>query len=293
MPRPCRPPPPDVAGQHQQQRDHEHRGADDVDLRRDAPLGGAPHVHRERDGVPELKFVMMKSSNDSENASSAAATMPGQHQRQRDPAERLPLAGVQVHRRLLQPRVHPGQPRLDRDHHERHAEHHVRDDDRSRSRAARRRRRTAPAATCPSPAPGVAIGRKISRFVADRPRKRCRTSANAISVPRMVATTRGDEPDLRRCAPPRRTCRPAPHGSVQLSRVNCVEVVRQPARRLVERQRDHHGDRQEQVAEHQQRRRPSPSGRRASARRVHLRPPRPCRPGGRRRRPAPGSSPSA
>ena len=27
--------------------------------------------------LPALKFVMMKSSNDSENASSAAATMPG------------------------------------------------------------------------------------------------------------------------------------------------------------------------------------------------------------------------
>jgi len=34
---------------------------------------------------------------------------------------------------------------------------------------------------------GVAIGRKISRFVVDRPRKRCRTRANEIIVPRTVA----------------------------------------------------------------------------------------------------------
>jgi hypothetical protein len=35
---------------------------------------------------------------------------------------------------------------------------------------------------------GVAIGRKISRFVAARPLKRCRTSANEMSVPSRVAT---------------------------------------------------------------------------------------------------------
>ena len=36
---------------------------------------------------------------------------------------------------------------------------------------------------------GVAIGRKISRFEAALPRKECRTRANAISVPRTVAST--------------------------------------------------------------------------------------------------------
>ena len=36
---------------------------------------------------------------------------------------------------------------------------------------------------------GVAIGRKISRFEADRPRKECRTSAKAIRVPSTVAST--------------------------------------------------------------------------------------------------------
>src|SRR3954470_3157501 len=34
---------------------------------------------------------------------------------------------------------------------------------------------------------GVAIGRKITRFEAPRPRKVCRTRAKAMSVPRMVA----------------------------------------------------------------------------------------------------------
>ena len=41
----------------------------------------------------------------------------------------------------------------------------------------------------PSTISGVDIGRKISRFVTPRPRKRCRTIASAISVPRTVATT--------------------------------------------------------------------------------------------------------
>ena len=43
---------------------------------------------------------------------------------------------------------------------------------------------------------GVAIGRKMNRLVAERPRKRCRTSANAISVPRTVATSGGQQADL-------------------------------------------------------------------------------------------------
>ncbi len=99
--------------------------------------------------VPALKFVMMKSSNESENDSSAAATMPGKHQRQRHPPERLPLARVEVHRRLLQPRVQPGQPSLDGDHDERHAEHHVRDEDRPETKRYTGRRRRGPAATSP------------------------------------------------------------------------------------------------------------------------------------------------
>ena len=36
---------------------------------------------------------------------------------------------------------------------------------------------------------GVAIGRKMTRFAVLRPRKLCRTSAKAISVPRTVAST--------------------------------------------------------------------------------------------------------
>ena len=40
----------------------------------------------------------------------------------------------------------------------------------------------------PSTISGVDIGRKTSRFVAPRPRKRCRTMARAMSVPRAVAT---------------------------------------------------------------------------------------------------------
>ena len=40
----------------------------------------------------------------------------------------------------------------------------------------------------PSTISGVDIGRKMSRFVAARPRNPWRTRASAISVPRIVAT---------------------------------------------------------------------------------------------------------
>ena len=43
-----------------------------------SPRWAAPHTNIGKVTVePELKFVMMKSSNDSEKASSAPATMPG------------------------------------------------------------------------------------------------------------------------------------------------------------------------------------------------------------------------
>ena len=41
---------------------------------------------------------------------------------------------------------------------------------------------------------GEAIGRNVNTLATDRPRKRCRTSANAISVPRMVATSVASSP---------------------------------------------------------------------------------------------------
>ena len=41
---------------------------------------------------------------------------------------------------------------------------------------------------------GEAIGMKISRLADPRPWKRCRTSAKAIIVPRMVATTVASSP---------------------------------------------------------------------------------------------------
>ena len=40
----------------------------------------------------------------------------------------------------------------------------------------------------------MAIGRKMSRFIVERPANSCRTSANAISVPRIVATTVASSP---------------------------------------------------------------------------------------------------
>ena len=194
-----RPPPPVVLGaQHQQQRDHEHRRADDVDLRRDAALGGAPDVHREGDRVAGLKFVMMKSSNDSEKPSSAAATMPGNTSGKRDPPERLPLAGVEVHRRLLQRRSSPASRALTVT---------TTNDTQNitcaitivQKPSCRRSpgRRTAPAATSPSPSRAWPSAGRSAGWSPTRPRNRCRTSANAISVPSTVATTVARKPICR------------------------------------------------------------------------------------------------
>ncbi len=49
----------------------------------------------------------------------------------------------------------------------------------------------------PSTISGEAIGRKMNRFVAARPRKRCRTIANAIKVPSAVAITVATRPIRR------------------------------------------------------------------------------------------------
>jgi hypothetical protein len=46
----------------------------------------------------------------------------------------------------------------------------------------------------PNTTSGVAIGRKIKRFVAERPRNLCRPNAKAISVPKIVAVTVASSP---------------------------------------------------------------------------------------------------
>ena len=79
--------------------------------------------------APELKFVMMKSSKDSANASRAPADDARGDERQGDPPERLPLVRVEVHRRLLQAWVQAGDPGLDGDDDEADAEHDVGDHD--------------------------------------------------------------------------------------------------------------------------------------------------------------------
>ena len=174
--------------------DEEHGRADHVGLRRDAALRRTPRRTSGRcSPSPELKLVMMKSSKDSANASSAPASDARRDQRQGDPPEGLQLVGVEVHRRLLEPRVQARDPRLHGDHDEADAEHDVRDDDRPEARGCIRRLRNSASSEAPSTTSGVAIGRKISRLVAARPRNRCRASANAIIVPRTVAIERGEQ----------------------------------------------------------------------------------------------------
>ena len=69
---------------------------------------------------------------------------------------------------------------------------------------------------------GVAIGRKISTLIPDRPRNRCRTSANAIRVPSTVATTVARKPicTLRTTAS---HMSEVAHGCRQLSSVNSLK----------------------------------------------------------------------
>ena len=71
----------------------------------------------------------------------------------------------------------------------------------------------------PSTISGVDIGRKISTFVAPRPRKSWRTSASAISVPSTVATSVEMSADLERLDRPRRGVPGMASQFIQLSSV--------------------------------------------------------------------------
>ena len=70
---------------------------------------------------------------------------------------------------------------------------------------------------------GVAIGRKISRLVPVRPRKRCRASANATIVPRIVETIVARTPILR-LLPRALQTSGCPHGFVQFPVVKPRQV---------------------------------------------------------------------
>ena len=69
---------------------------------------------------------------------------------------------------------------------------------------------------------GVAIGTNTSVFAAALPRKRCRTRAKAIIVPRMVATSVDSAP-IRRDTPSASHTPWAPHGSAQCLSVGGLE----------------------------------------------------------------------
>src|SRR5690606_2163183 len=71
---------------------------------------------------------------------------------------------------------------------------------------------------------GVAIGRKISRLVVARPRKRYRTSENAINVPRMVDTMVTIRPTHNEFTTDGHTSG-APHGFSQLSKVKLFQTM--------------------------------------------------------------------
>ncbi len=83
---------------------------------------------------PATKYVITKSSIESANPSSAALRIAGASERQRDLAERRPLVGAEIHRRLLEVAVEVDQPRLHRDDDVADDEHDVRDEDRPEAR---------------------------------------------------------------------------------------------------------------------------------------------------------------
>ncbi|CAB4598641.1 unannotated protein [freshwater metagenome] len=70
----------------------------------------------------------------------------------------------------------------------------------------------------PSTTSGVAIGRKIKRLVVFLPLNLCRPSANAIIVPKIVASTVEITPIWSELTTDSHTCG-APHGFFQLSKV--------------------------------------------------------------------------
>ncbi len=80
--------------------------------------------------LPPLKYVITKSSMESANPSSAAASIAGAMQRERDLAKGGDLVRAEVHRGLLEMPVEPDQARLHGDDDEADDEHHVRDEDR-------------------------------------------------------------------------------------------------------------------------------------------------------------------
>ena len=202
---------------------------------------------------PALRLVMMKSSKDSEKRQQRGAQDAREDQREGDPPERLPRRGVEVHRRLLEVVVHARQPGADGDDHERQAEHDVRDQDRPEAELAREARRATNSASSEEPITisGAAIGRKISRFIDDRPAKSWRTSANAASVPRIVEHRVASSP-ISMLRPQRRAHARVLAGVQPVVQGEPVELVDQPAGRVVEAHQDDHEDRDERVDEHQE-----------------------------------------
>jgi hypothetical protein len=166
--------------------------------------------------VPELKFVMMKSSNDRD--SEAAAAMPGSTSGNvtfRNVCHSFAYRSMAAScRRGSSPARRAFTVTTTKDRQNRMcATTTVQNPSGTRS-VTNNASSDEPITTS-----GVAIGRKISTFVVDRPRNRCRARANAISVPSTVATSVATRamPTLIRSAAPMPA---APNGSSQYSSVH-------------------------------------------------------------------------
>ncbi len=218
-------------------------------------IGVAPTPHTNIGNVtvlPELRLVMMKSSNDSENASSAAPRMPGNTSGN---VIRQNVCHSLAYRSMAacsMPRVHAREPRLDGDHHERQAEHDVGDQDRPETEL------TAEAGGHEQRQQGRAhhdLGRghrQEDHQVRRRPpgeavphqreghqRARARWRRAVASRPIwMLSPTASHRPS-------------GPHGSAQLAEREAIELVGVARGRVVEAHQHDDGDRHEHVDEHE------------------------------------------
>ena len=80
--------------------------------------------------LPELKYVMTKSSTEMAKAEQPAGEDRGPEQRQRHEPERRQTGGAEVRRGFLEVAVEVDEARAHGDDDEGDAEHHVRDEDR-------------------------------------------------------------------------------------------------------------------------------------------------------------------
>ena len=99
-----------LATDHDQDRDHQHQGADDVDLHRDRLALDAPDVHRERRGVAGVQVGDDEVVERQREREQRRAEDAREDQREGDPPEGLVRRRIEIHRRLFERVAEPREP---------------------------------------------------------------------------------------------------------------------------------------------------------------------------------------